>query len=61
MSSSVLDAGKLGQFVNAKWDDEIVPQLVDYIAIPNKMCIRDMRLWPPTRRGTASRRCAAAV
>ncbi|MBE2211745.1 MAG: M20 family metallopeptidase [Xanthomonadaceae bacterium] len=36
MSSSVLDAGKLGQFVNAKWDDEIVPQLVDYIAIPNK-------------------------
>ena len=36
MSSSAIDAGKLGQFVNAKWDDEIVQQLTDYIAIPNK-------------------------
>ena len=23
-------------FVSQKWDDEIVPQLVDYIRIPNK-------------------------
>ena len=35
MSSSI-DAGKLGQFVGSKWDAEIVPQLTDYIAIPNK-------------------------
>lgn len=31
-----MDSAKLGQFVNDKWDSEIVPQLVDYIRIPNK-------------------------
>ena len=31
-----LDAGHMQRFIHAKWDDEIVPQLVDYIAIPNK-------------------------
>ena len=27
---------KLTQFVERAWDDEIVPQLVEYIRIPNK-------------------------
>jgi acetylornithine deacetylase/succinyl-diaminopimelate desuccinylase-like protein len=31
-----MDSAKLGQFVNEKWDSEIVPQLVEYIRIPNK-------------------------
>ncbi len=31
-----MDSAKLGQFVSEKWDNEIVPQLVDYIRIPNK-------------------------
>lgn len=31
-----MDSTKLGQFVSEKWDSEIVPQLVDYIRIPNK-------------------------
>ena len=31
-----MDAAKLTQFVDSKWDAEIVPQLVEYIAIPNK-------------------------
>ena len=34
--STALDAARLGQFVDRKWEDEIVPRLVDYIAIPNK-------------------------
>ena len=31
-----MDASKIDRFVAAKWDDEIVPQLVEYIRIPNK-------------------------
>ncbi|MES2857622.1 MAG: M20 family metallopeptidase [Pseudomonadota bacterium] len=31
-----MDASQVAQFVDAKWDDEIVPQLVEYIRIPNK-------------------------
>ena len=27
---------QLAAFVSAKWDDDIVPRLVDYIRIPNK-------------------------
>jgi len=31
-----MDASKIDRFVAEKWDDDIVPQLVDYIRIPNK-------------------------
>src|SRR5690606_28879372 len=31
-----MDASKIETFVAGKWDDEIVPQLVEYIRIPNK-------------------------
>ena len=31
-----MDATQIERFVSAKWDDDIVPQLVDYIRIPNK-------------------------
>ncbi|NUS37980.1 MAG: M20/M25/M40 family metallo-hydrolase [Lysobacter sp.] len=31
-----MDARKIDRFVAEKWDDDIVPQLVDYIRIPNK-------------------------
>ncbi len=31
-----LDPGAAGRFIDEKWDDDIVPQLVDYIRIPNK-------------------------
>ncbi|QSX78377.1 M20 family metallopeptidase [Agrilutibacter solisilvae] len=31
-----MDSRKIEQFVAAKWDEEIVPQLVEYIRIPNK-------------------------
>ncbi len=31
-----MDASKVDRYVGAKWDDEIVPQLVEYIRIPNK-------------------------
>lgn len=31
-----MDSAKLGQFVSDKWDNEIVPQLIEYIRIPNK-------------------------
>lgn len=31
-----MDNRLVEQFVSGKWDDEIVPQLVDYIRIPNK-------------------------
>src|SRR5260221_9897417 len=32
----MLDAAKLGRFVDQIWGDAIVPTLVDYIRIPNK-------------------------
>jgi acetylornithine deacetylase/succinyl-diaminopimelate desuccinylase-like protein len=31
-----MDASKTDRFIAGKWDDEIVPQLVEYIRIPNK-------------------------
>ena len=31
-----MDSAKIGQFLSDKWDSDIVPQLVDYIRIPNK-------------------------
>lgn len=31
-----MDTRQIEQFVSGKWDDEIVPQLVEYIRIPNK-------------------------
>ncbi|CTP90202.1 M20 family metallopeptidase [Xanthomonas graminis] len=31
-----MDSAKIDRFLSAKWDDDIVPQLVDYIRIPNK-------------------------
>ena len=31
-----MDTRQVESFVSAKWDDEIVPQLVEYIRIPNK-------------------------
>ena len=31
-----MDASKIERFVAEKWDDDIVPQLVEYIRIPNK-------------------------
>ncbi|MGV8959640.1 MAG: M20 family metallopeptidase [Stenotrophomonas sp.] len=31
-----MDSAKIGQFLSDKWDNDIVPQLVEYIRIPNK-------------------------
>ncbi|MCF5940242.1 peptidase M20, partial [Xanthomonas perforans] len=31
-----MDSAKIDQFLSDTWDREIVPQLVDYIRIPNK-------------------------
>ena len=31
-----VNPNKLAEFVSRKWDDEIIPQLIDYIRIPNK-------------------------
>ncbi|WIH06076.1 M20 family metallopeptidase [Xanthomonas translucens pv. graminis] len=31
-----MDSAKIDRFLSAKWDEDIVPQLVDYIRIPNK-------------------------
>ncbi len=31
-----MDSAKIDQFISDTWDREIVPQLVDYIRIPNK-------------------------
>ncbi|TWG88212.1 acetylornithine deacetylase/succinyl-diaminopimelate desuccinylase-like protein [Luteimonas sp. J16] len=31
-----MDAGRIDRYVGTKWDDDIVPQLVEYIRIPNK-------------------------
>ena len=38
-----MDQPQLKQFIDAKWDEEIVPQLVDYIAIPNKSPMFDAK------------------
>jgi hypothetical protein len=34
--SAALEPAAIERFVAEKWDDEIVPQLVEYIRIPNK-------------------------
>ncbi len=36
MDKTDFDSSRADRFVGEKWDDEIVPQLVDYIRIPNK-------------------------
>ncbi len=36
MATSLIDSARAQRFVSSKWDDEIVPQLVEYIRIPNK-------------------------
>ena len=36
MQANRLDPLTAGKYIAAKWDDDIVPQLVDYIRIPNK-------------------------
>ncbi|HET7656376.1 MAG TPA: M20 family metallopeptidase [Luteimonas sp.] len=36
MPSSQLDSARIAQFVDRKWDKDIVPRLVEYIRIPNK-------------------------
>lgn len=36
MDASKIDPASIGRFVSEKWDDDIVPQLVEYIRIPNK-------------------------
>ena len=36
-----MDAGKVGSFISKLWDDEVVPQLIDYIRIPNKSPMYD--------------------
>ena len=34
--TTAADANRVQDFVGRMWDEEIVPTLVDYIAIPNK-------------------------
>ncbi len=36
LAATPLDASAVERFVSAKWDEDIVPQLVEYIRIPNK-------------------------
>ena len=36
MDTSLIDPTRAERFVSSKWEDEIVPQLVEYIRIPNK-------------------------
>ena len=36
IESTVVDSAAIERFVSAKWDEDIVPQLMDYIRIPNK-------------------------
>ena len=31
-----MDTKKISQFVNGRWDDSIIPELCEYIKIPNK-------------------------
>jgi hypothetical protein len=31
-----MDTAKTDRYIAEKWDDDIVPQLVEYIRIPNK-------------------------
>ena len=34
--TSSFDATAIARYVDGKWDDDIVPRLVEYIRIPNK-------------------------
>lgn len=43
MSDSQIDSALVEQFVSEKWDSEIVPQLVEYIRIPNKSPMFDAK------------------
>ena len=36
MQASQLDTARVERFVADKWDQDIVPRLVEYIRIPNK-------------------------
>ncbi|MGD8573936.1 MAG: peptidase M20, partial [Gammaproteobacteria bacterium] len=36
-----MDSAKTRQFVEQMWDDSILPQLIDYVRIPNKSPIFD--------------------
>ena len=36
VATKQIEPALIEQFVGAKWDEEIVPQLVEYIRIPNK-------------------------
>ena len=36
MPERPLDASRIDRYVSEKWDDDIVPQLIEYIRIPNK-------------------------
>ena len=36
MQTPRIDPQAIAAFLSAKWDQDIVPQLVDYIRIPNK-------------------------
>jgi acetylornithine deacetylase/succinyl-diaminopimelate desuccinylase-like protein len=38
-----MDTARLSHFVSGLWDDEIVPQLVEYIRIPNKSPMFDAK------------------
>jgi hypothetical protein len=38
-----MDTARLSRFVSGLWDDEIVPQLVEYIRIPNKSPMFDAK------------------
>ena len=41
VAAAGIDAPAIERFVADQWDDDIVPQLVDYIRIPNKSPIFD--------------------
>ena len=37
-----MDSQRVDRFVSGMWDDEIVPQLIEYIRIPNKSPMFDV-------------------
>ena len=72
MDPTRLDSRAAGTFIDEKWDGDIVPQLVEYIRIPNKspMFDRDwqanghmeaavqlMESWARAQARPASRSC----
>ena len=40
-TATSLDSAALGSFVDQVWDEEIIPELIDYIRIPNKSPLFD--------------------